>query len=301
MKTKQSNHWHEQKTALVMVFPALLGLFFFVALPFILAIGLSFTNLRLGSPLPIEWLGWEQYRRIFHDQSFVRALLNNGLFVLGVVPTQTLLALGLALLLNRPLKGMVWFRTLFFMPVVFPMSLVAVVWMLIYAPSANGLMNGFLTFVSFGFWQAKDFLHDPILALPAIMILSIWQGVGFQMVIILAGLQGIPAVLYEAATMDGSNQWNQFCYVTLPQLRNTLIFVVMVTCILAFRLFDQVQIMTQGGPLDATTTVMYETVKAAFEQQKMAKGAAMTVVFFLIVLTITIVQRLLVKEERVIQ
>ena len=288
-------------TALAMAAPALAGLFLFVAAPFALAVALSFTNLRLGSPLPTKLVGFEQYRRIFSDPVFLRSLLNNGLFALVVVPVQTVLALGLAMLLNRPLKGMALFRTLFFMPVVFPMSLVAVVWILIYSPGANGMMNAFLESVTFGFWEPKDFLHDPVLALPSIMLLSIWQGVGFQMVIILAGLQSIAPVLYEAAAIDGSNKWNQFLYITLPQLRNTLIFVILVTSILAFRLFDQVQIMTQGGPNRATTTVMYESVKAAFEQQKMAKGAAMTVVFFLIVLAITTVQRFLVKEERAIE
>jgi multiple sugar transport system permease protein len=163
------------------------------------------------------------------------------------------------------------------------------------------MMNAFLKVITLGLWQPRDFLHDPVLALPAIMLLSMWQGVGFQMVIILAGLQSIPTMLYEAAAIDGSNTWNQFRYVTLPQLKNTLIFVMLVTSILAFRLFDQVQIMTQGGPNDATTTVMYEAVKAAFEQQKMAKGAAMTVVFFVIVLLITIAQRMLVKEEKAIE
>lgn len=287
-------------SGLLMAAPALIGLLLFVALPFALAAILSLTNLRLGSPLPLEWVGIEQYRRIFNDPSFLRALGNNALFALVVVPLQAALALALALLLNRPLKGMVWFRTLFFMPVVFPMSLVAVIWTLIYAPSANGLMNAFLSAASFGFWEAKDFLNDSTLALPAIVLLSIWQGVGFQMVIVLAGLQSIPDVLYEAAAIDGSNRWDRFLNITLPQLRNTLIFVVLVTSILAFRLFDQVKIMTQGGPNDATTTVMYESVKAAFEQQKMAKGAAMTVIFFLIVLAITILQRLLVREEKVI-
>ena len=289
-----------QSAAIALVAPAFVGLFLFVALPFALAVVLSFSTLRLGSPLPLEWIGLEQYRRIFSDPSFIRALLNNALFALGVVPFQTGLALGLALLLNRPLKGIAWFRAIFFMPIVFPMSLVAVVWTLIYAPSADGMMNRFLSSVSFGFWQTKDFLHDPLLALPAIMLLSLWHGVGFQMVIILAGLQSIPTVLYEAAAIDGSNRWNQFFYITLPQLRNTLIFVVLVTSILAFRLFDQVKIMTQGGPNDATTTVMYEAVKAAFEQQKMAKGAAMTVVFFLIVFVITILQRVLIQEEKAI-
>ena len=288
---------NDTATALGMAAPGLVGLGVFVALPFALAVGVSFTNLRLGSPLPLEWVGIEQYRRIFSDPTFFRALMNNGVFALVIVPVQTALALGLALLLNRPLKGMALFRTLFFMPVVFPMSLVAVVWMLIYAPSANGLMNAVLSVVTVGLWTAQDFLHDPVLALPAIILLSLWQGMGFQMVIILAGLQAIPTVLYEAAAIDGSNSWNQFFYVTLPQLRNTLIFVMLVTSILAFRLFDQVEIMTQGGPNDATTTVMYEAVKVAFEQQKIAKGAAMTVVFFLIVLAIALLQRLFIREE----
>jgi len=284
-----------------MVAPALTGLFLFVVLPFALALVFSFTNLRLGSPLPIQFWGFEQYRRIWLDPSFRQALLNNALFALIVVPIQTTLALGLALLLNRPLKGMAVFRTLFFMPVVFPMALVSVIWTIIYAPGSDGMMNAFLKFMTLGFWQPRDFLHDPALALPALMLLSIWQGVGFQMVIVLAGLQSIPTSLYEAARVDGSDRWNQFRYITLPQLRNTLIFVVLVTTILSFRLFDSVRIMTRGGPGNATTTVMNEAIKAAFDQQKMAKGSAITVTFFLIVLVITLLQRLLVQEERTIE
>ncbi len=278
--------------------PALLGLLLFVALPFVLAFVLAFTNLRLGSPLPLEFVGLEQFRRIFSDPAFLRALLNNAVFALVVVPVQTLLALGLALLLNRRLKGLALFRTLFFMPVVFPLSLVSVVWILIFAPGANGMMNAFLETVTLGAWQPRDFLHDPVLALPAIMLTSVWQGVGFQMVIILAGLQAIPGELYEAAAIDGASRWRRFWHVTLPQLRNTLIFVVLVTTILAFRLFDQVQIMTQGGPRNATTTAMYEAVQAAFARQQVAKGAAITVVLFLIVLLVTVSQRRLVRQER---
>jgi len=278
--------------------PALLGLLLFVALPFLLAIVLAFTNLRLGSPLPLEFVGIEQFRRIFSDPAFLRALLNNALFALVVVPLQAVLALILALLLNRKLKGLVLFRTLFFMPVVFPLSLVAVVWVLIFAPGANGTMNALLETLTLGAWIPRDFLHDPVLALPAIMLTSLWQGVGFQMVIILAGLQTIPGELYEAASIDGASRWRQFWNITLPQLRNTLIFVVLVTTILAFRLFDQVQIMTQGGPRNATTTAMYEAVQAAFTRQQVAKGAAITVVLFLIVLLITGLQRRLVKPER---
>lgn len=291
----------ESRTALFMISPALLGLFLFVALPFLLAVVLSFTNLRLGSPLPLQFLGLEQYRRIWMDPGFQRALLNNALFALIVVPLQTAIALGLALLVNRPLRGMTLFRTLFFMPVVFPMALVSVIWIILYAPGADGMMNAFLRVITLGIWQPRDFLNDPLLALPAIVLLSMWQGVGFQMVILLAGLQAIPTTLYEAAAIDRSNTWNQFRYITLPQLRNTLIFVMLVTSILAFRLFDQIQIMTRGGPNDATTTVMFEAVRSSFEEQKMARGSAITVVFFLIVLGITILQRIFVKEEKAIE
>jgi len=287
--------------AWLFVAPALFGLLLFVALPFVLAIALSFTNLRLGSPLPLEYVGLEQFRRIFSDEAFRHALINNATFALLVVPLQTVIALMLALLFNRRLSGMAWFRTLFFMPVVFPLSLVAVVWVLIFAPGPGGMMNAVLETASFGTWKAQDFLHDPQLALPAIMLTSVWQGMGFQMVIILAGLQAIPRELYEAARIDGASQWNQFLHVTLPQLRNTLIFVVLVTTILAFRLFDQVQIMTQGGPHYATTTAMYEAVQSAFARQQVARGAAVTVVLFVIVLLITVLQRRLLRQERAIK
>jgi len=281
--------------------PALAGLFCFVLIPFVLAISLSFTNLRLGSPLPLEFMGITQYQRIFSDTAFLHALRNNMMFTLLVVPLQTAFALVLALLINQPLRGVAIFRTLFFMPVVFPLSLVAVVWILIFAPGPQGTLNSVLEVITFGGWQAKDFLHNSDWALPAIALTSIWQGVGFQMIILLAALQGIPEELYEAAKVDGAGRWSQFLFITLPQLRNAIIFVVLVTTILAFRLFDQVQIMTQGGPSHATTTVMYEAVNAAFASQQVAKGAAMTVVFFVIVLVLTILQRYVARQERVIQ
>ena len=278
--------------------PAALGLAAFVALPFVLSVALALTNLRLGSPLPLEFVGLEQYRRLFADPAFQRALLNNALFAAVVVPLQTMLALALALLLNQPLRARALFRTLFFLPVVFPLSLVSVVWVLIYAPGPDGMFNALLEVLTLGAWTPRDFLHDPHWALPAIMLTSIWQGTGFQMVILLAGLQGIPATLYEAAAIDGAGPWARFRHVTLPGLRNTLIFVALVTTILAFRLFDQVQIMTHGGPRNATTTLMFEAVQAAFARQQVARGAAITVVLFLVVLGLTLLQRRIGRERR---
>ena len=284
--------------ALLMAGPAVTGLILFILAPFLTALMLAFTNLRLGSPLPVAFVGLKQFQRIFTDPDFCHALANTLVFALGVVPLQTLLALGLALLVNQGLRGTVVFRILFFMPVVFPMSLVAVIWILIYAPGPGGMMNAFLDLLTMGRWEARDFLRDPILALPSIMLLSIWQGAGFQMVILLAGLQGIPEELYEAAALDGAGSWHRFRHVTLPQLRNPLIFVMLITTILAFRLFDQVQIMTRGGPDSATTTVMYEAVQAVFTRQQVARASAMTVVFFVLVLAVTWVQRRLARQER---
>lgn len=279
------------RTGPLFALPALTGLLCFVFIPFLLAIALSLTNLRLGSPLPTRFIGITQFTRLFADPTFTHALLNTMIFTAIIVPLQTILSLVLALLLNRPLKGRALFRTLFFMPVIFPLSLVSVIWMLIYAPGPNGMMNGLLHVISFGHWQSRDFLHDPRLALPAIMLTSTWQGVGFQMVIVLAGLQGIPDQLYEAAQLDGAGPLQRFFHITLPQLRPTLTFVILVTTILAFRLFEQVQIMTHGGPNGATATVMYEAVQAAFSRQQVAMGAAITVIFFIVVLLVTVLQR----------
>ncbi|MFF4854624.1 carbohydrate ABC transporter permease [Streptomyces rubiginosohelvolus] len=282
----------------MMAAPALTGLAVFLAVPFALAVYFSFTNRSLDSPLPTSYVGLRNYTRILTDPAFLRGLLNNAVFAAVVVPAQTGLALALAMLLNRPLRGIAVFRSVIFLPVVFPMALVAVVWTLIFAPGPNGALNAVADTLTLGNWQPVDFLNDPHWAMPAIILTSLWQGIGFQMVILLAGLQGIPGELYEAASLDRASRWQQFRHVTLPGLRSTLLFVALVTTVLAFRLFDQVYIMTSGGPDDATTTVMHQTVTAAFERQQIAKASAMTVVFFLVVLTIALIQRRTMRPER---
>ncbi|MEU1184649.1 sugar ABC transporter permease [Streptomyces sp. NPDC005820] len=291
----------EWVTGLLMSAPALGGLIAFVGVPFVYAIVLSFYNVRLGSPLPPTFFGLEQYRRIFTDPDmsgpFWRALLNNLTFAVVVVPVQTALALGLAILLNRKLKAIGLFRSLFFMPVVFPMALVAVIWRLILARSDQGLLNSALHAISFGNWGAFDWLGDSLTAMASIIVLSIWQGVGFQMVILLAGLQQIPTELYEAAQLDRASRWQQFRHITLPGIRPTLVFVAMLTSVLAFRVFDQVYVLVNGGGLDedATRTVMYQAVTTAFDQNNIGMGSAITVVFFLIVVVLTLIQRRVVR------
>ena len=252
--------------ALLMITPAMLGLLLGVVLPFLAAGWLSLNNIRLNSPRPAVWFGLEQYARVLTDPEFYRGLGNNFLFAVIVVPLQTALALALAMMLNQPLRGMKVFRTFFFMPVVFPMALVSVIWKLMYSRDDLGLLNALLHWISFGAIAPIDWLGSSSTAMLSIIIMSIWQGVGFQMIILLAGLQGIPTSLYEAARIDKASWWQQVLNVTIPGLRNTLIFVVMVTTIFSFRLFDQIYILTQGGPNSATTTVMYQAVTSAFTE-----------------------------------
>ena len=288
---------------LLMATPAVGGMIAFVGIPFGYAVVLSFYNVRLGSPLEPSFFGLEHYRRLFTDPDqsgpFLRALLNNLTFAAVVVPLQTGIALGLAILLNRKLKAIGLFRSLFFMPVVFPMALVAVIWRLILARSEQGMLNSLLETVSFGDWGAFDWLGDGATAMASIIVLSVWQGVGFQMVILLAGLQQIPGELYEAADLDRANRLQQFRHVTLPGIRGTLVFVALLTSVMSFRIFDQVYILIRGGGLaeDAARTVMYQAVTTAFDQNNVGQASAITVVFFLIVLVLTIVQRRLVRPD----
>ncbi|MFH8659696.1 carbohydrate ABC transporter permease [Streptomyces afghaniensis] len=301
-KPRRSGHRNRDGLhGLLMSAPALGGLIAFVGVPFVYAVVLSFYNVRLGSPLEPTFFGLEQYRRLFTDPDmsgpFLRALLNNLTFAVVVVPVQTGLALALAILLNRKLKAIGLFRSLFFMPVVFPMALVAVIWRLILARSGDGLLNSALDAVSFGNWGAFDWLGDGLTAMASIIVLSIWQGVGFQMVILLAGLQQIPGELYEAAQLDRASRWQQFRHVTLPGIRGTLVFVATLTSVLSFRVFDQVYILVKGGGLDegATRTVMYQAVTTAFDQNNIGQASAITVVFFLIVVALTLIQRRAVR------
>lgn len=281
---------------LIYTLPGLILLGIFLIAPFVLAIYLSFTNQRLASPLPVEWVGFENYSRVLGDGDFWNAFRNNMVFAAIVVPVQTALALWMAILVNQKLHGVRVYRAVYFLPVVTVLTVTAVVWFLLFDPD-NGLVNGFLGAISFGALES-DWLQSTTMALPAIIIMSVWQGAGFQMIILLAGLQDIPQELYEAASIDGASKRQQFLYVTLPQLRNTLIFVITVTLILAFRLFDQVWATTRGGPLGSTDTMMVQLVNTGYERNLIAQASAIAVIFFVVVLGLTLIQRVLLKENR---
>jgi len=302
--SKSSSLSERKRTESIMAWlfstPALILLILFLAVPFFMAVGLSFTDQRLipNPNLPTRFVGFRNYLRLLEDEAFLRGLLNNFYFAIVVVPLQTALALFLALLVNQKLKGMNVFRTIYFSPVVTTMVVVAIIWTFLYNP--DGLINAVIETVSFGALGPFNWLQNTKLVFPAIMVLSIWQGAGFQMVIFLAGLQDIPDYLYEAAEVDGANTLQKFFFITLPQLRNTTIFVVVSTTILAFKLFTQVEVMTQGGPQNASMTTIVHLVHVGWGNLRVGYAAAISIVFFLIVLGVSILQRhFLPAEEEV--
>lgn len=285
----------ESLIGIVMTSPALVLLIVFFVVPVLLMFGLAFTNARLISPRPPEMVGFENFVTLFGDPLFWASLRNTAYFAVVVVPVQAGLALVLALLVNAKVRGRNFFRTVYFVPVVTSMVVVSLLWRFLYEP--DGLLNQAIRTVSFGAWEGTDWLNNPATAMPAIMVMSIWQAVGFHMVIWLAGLQTIPGELYEAAAMDGASGWKLFRHITWPGLLATRTFILITITIASFSLFTQISVMTQGGPLDRTTTVVYMAVRTGYEQQATGYAAAVSLVFFVIVLCISLVQRFLTRER----
>jgi multiple sugar transport system permease protein len=304
VRTARRRKHRDNLPGILMSLPAVLGLVIFLAVPFVAAVVLSLYNVQVDQARPPIFWGLTEYVRLFTDPvisgPFLRSLVNNFVFAIVVIPVQTCLALFLAVLLNRKLKGIRFFRTFFFMPVVFPMALVAVIWRLILDRSSDGLLNASVSFVTGGLVPAHDWLGSSATALGSVILLSIWQGVGFQMIILLAALQEIPEERYEAAQLDRANGWQQFMNVTVPGIRNTLIFVVLLTTILAFRVYDQVYILirTAGANQDATQTLLFQATNAIFSENNLGQASAISVVLFIIIVAITLVQRAMLRQRK---
>lgn len=276
----------ENLTGLAFITPAVVLLSIFLLVPFILTIGNSFTNYNILKPGATEFTGLKNFVKLTKDTVFIKSIINTFVFVILVVPLQVGLALGLALLVNRKLKGISIYRLAFFAPTVLSLVVVSILWSYIYNPN-NGLLNSLLG--SFGLGPFK-FLNDPKTAMLCIVVLSAWQGCGFQMMIFLSGLQDIPQFLYEAAEVDGATPFQQFINITLPGLSNIAVFVSLNIVVSAFQLIIQPMMMTAGGPQNATMTIVYEIYQTGFKYNQMGYGSAMALVFTIIVLTITLIQ-----------
>ena len=278
--------------AWLMLVPAGVLLITFLIIPIILTFILAFTNARLISPQPATFVGVDNFVRLFDDETFWASLRNTVIFAVVIVPVQSAVALGLAVLVNTKIRGVNFFRTVYFLPVVTSIVVVSMLWLFMYQP--DGLINSVLE--QFGI-QGPDWLGDTRTALFAIIVLSIWQACGMHMVIWLSGLQTIPGELYEAAEIDGATKWQQFQHVTWPGLRATAVFILITITIAAFSLFSQVNLMTQGGPLDATTTLVYMAVRVGYQQQQTGYASAISLVFFALVLVVTLINRYLTRDK----
>ena len=278
--------------------PALALLTIFVVTPFVMSFALSFTNQRLvqNPNVPVQWIGLRNYGRLLADPDFWQALRNTATFTAIVVPVQSAISLGLAMLINSSLPGRNAFRTIYFLPVIITMTIICVIWGALYI-YPGGALNSLLAWLTFGAWEPIDWLGDRRFAMASIIVLSIWASAGFQMVIYLAGLQNIPDDLYEAARMDEATAWQQFWWITMPMLRPTHVFVLIATTIFAFKLFTQVQILTQGGPRGATDTLVRYIYVNGFSELRVGFASAATVVFMIIVLAISLVQRAVIGRD----
>jgi multiple sugar transport system permease protein/raffinose/stachyose/melibiose transport system permease protein len=296
-KRKRRSHSRaEQRAGAAFAVPGIVLLLVFVIGPALVSLVLAFTNARLISPTPPEFVGLENFHRAFTDDAtFHRSLLNTFLFAVIVVPLQGGLGLVLALLVNQKLAGRNVFRTIFFLPVITSMVVVSLLWRFLY--QEDGLINASLSMLTGGAWAGQAWLADPSTAMGAIVVMSVWQGVGFHMIIWLAGLQTIPEEVYEAGALDGCTPRQRFWHLTLPLLKPTFVFVLITITIAAMSLFVQVNIMTNGGPVGSTSTIVLQIVQKGFQQQQMGYGAALSLIFFCIVLTLALVQRRLTRDK----
>ena len=286
---------HSRATAWLLLSPWVIAFALFGLFPFLFSLGASFTDyspIRLGAT---KFVGAGNYAAAFHDADFWQALINTGLFVIGTIPLTTAAALGLAVAVQPAFRGRTFFRVGFFLPSVVSIVVLSLVFKGLYAP--EGSLNGLLGALHL---PTPAWLQDPHTALPAIMLMDVWSASGYYMIIFLAGLEAIPRELYDAARLDGADGWARFRYVTLPLLRPTLAFVLIVNTIRSLQIFAEVFIMTRGGPLGSTTTVVYHLYEQAVSRFRLGYASAIAWILFAISLVLALVQMRAVaaKESR---
>lgn len=284
-------------TAWAFLTPALLLLGLSVLLPALMALAISFSQAGLDVSEPWRFVGLANVRRLLADPMFFRVAGTTLLYLLGVVPPIVLGSLALAVLVNRRLPAIHWFRGALYTPVLVSIVVAAIAFRWLYAE--NGLINGWLGALLRQGWLAAPvaerfspigFLTSPLLALPSVMVVTLWKGLGYYMVIFLAGLQGIPRELYEAAELDGSEGWRKHVDITLPLLRPYLTLVAVISAIAATKVFEEVFLMTQGGPADATRTIVYYVYDQAFAELDISYACTVGLALFLMVLLLSAIR-----------
>jgi putative chitobiose transport system permease protein len=282
-------------TAWAFLAPALLLLGISVLIPALLALLMSFSRSGLDVSEPLQFVGLANFRRLLSDPMLQRVAVTTLFYLIGVVPPIVLGSLALAVLVNRSLPGIHWFRAAFYTPVLVSLVVAAIAFRWLYAE--NGLVNGWLAALLGTRFEPIGFLTSPVLALPSVMLVTLWKGLGYYMVIFLAGLQGISPELYEAAALDGSEGWRSHRDITLPLLRPYITLVAVISAIGATKVFEEVYLMTQGGPADATRTIVYYVYDQAFSELEISYACTVGLALFLVVLLLSLVRYLFAGDR----
>lgn len=289
---KQRTAYQQKLTPYLFLLPAITLLGLTVFLPAIQAFSLSFTRYEYDLTQLPQWVGLNNFQRLWQDKVFWQTIGNTLLYLLGVVPILVLMPLVLAILVNQKLRGMNWFRTAFYTPVVISMVVAGIAWKALYAN--NGIFNQLLKQLGFG--EGIPWLTSPQWAIWSVMAVTIWKGLGYYMVIYLAGLQSISPELYEAAAIDGSQGWRKHWDITLPLMRPYLLLVAVISAISATKVFEEIYIMTQGGPRNSSKTVVYYLYERAFQDLDISYACTIGLVLFLVILVLSIINLKLSKN-----
>ncbi len=273
MSAKIARRFRGASAGYLLIAPALIVTIVFLVIPMVVSGYWSLTH--YNGIKPPQFVGLQNYVDVLTNPRFQRSFQNTIFFVVMGMAIGPLLGLGSAILLNDKLRLRALFRTSFFLPTMTSLIVVATIWKLMYAD--NGVINAVAA--TFGL-PGHDWLNDPTLALPAVVVTAIWQGFGFETVVFLAALQAVPKEYYEAATVDGAGRWAKFRWVTLPGIRPTIVFVYVIGIIGSFQTFDQVFVMTNGGPIQATRTIVFDLVDRF---NKLDIGGASAVAYILLV------------------
>jgi len=283
----------EPITGYLFLLPDFLGLLIFLIIPIGYAFLISLHDWNGLSSM--RWNGLDNYVKLFSDSQFWDSLKITGIYTLIYVPVLYAVSLGLALLVNQRLPFMRFFRTIFFVPVVLSLVVSSLMWKYIF-DERSGLLNFLIGFLGI---QPQPWLGSVQLALPSIIVVSVWIQMGYFMVIFIAGLQDIPREYYEAARIDGANRWQMFLRITLPVLKPTSLFVIVISLIASFQVFDQVWVMTKGGPARATEVTALYIYQQAFQYLNLGYGSAVAFVLFIVILSFSLIQfRLFIKGHR---
>ena len=271
---------NQQLAGWIFILPALVGTLIFIVIPVICSFGLSFVKWDLLNPM--QFVGLNNYRGIFSDALFYKIFWNTVVFALSTSIFGVIIPLVLACILNSKIRGAEFYKTAYFLPFITPMVVIGVAWEWIFDPNI-GFLNHILHL-------HINWLYDPHYAMAALIIVSVWKLIGYNMIIFLTGLSGISQSLFEAAKIDGANPFETFKNITVPLLSPTIFFVVIITAISSFQIFDLIYLMTGGGPLDSTNVLVYAIYKNAFEYFNVGKASAIAYVLFLLILILTLIQ-----------